>query len=73
MVIERSILHNYTPNSEHFAQCFLVVQPLQEPRVLNTFLQWPTTHTASSQEDPMDVILGLFRLMDDICSKKDFR
>lgn len=69
MLIARGILHNYTPNCEDFANCFLVLQPLQEPRVLNTFVRWPTNHVESRQEDPMDVILRLSRLADEVCNK----
>jgi hypothetical protein len=69
MLIARGIIHNYTPKCENFAQTFLVLQPLQEPRVLNTFVKWPNSHIESREEDPMDVILRLSRHMDELCSQ----
>jgi hypothetical protein len=73
MLIARGIIHNYTPKCENFAHTFLVLQPLQEPRVLNTFVKWPNSHIESREEDPMDVILRLSRLMDELCSQDDYR
>jgi hypothetical protein len=72
MLIARGIIHNYTPNCE-FAHTFLVLQPLQDPRALNTFVKWPDSHAESSKEDPMDVILRLSRQMDGLCSQDDYR
>jgi hypothetical protein len=73
MLIARGIIHNYTPKCENFAHTFLVLQPLQEPRVLNTFVKWPNSHIESREEDPMDVILRLSRLVDELCSQDDYR
>jgi hypothetical protein len=73
MLIARGIIHNYTPKCENFAHTFLVLQPLQEPRVLNMFVKWPNSHIESREEDPMDVILRLSRLMDELCSQDDYR
>lgn len=75
LLIDRGLVHNYTPKCEKLAHSFLVLQPLQEPRVLNTFVKWPSPSDERSDrdEDPMDVILRLSRLMDDICSATDYR
>lgn len=73
MLIARGIIHNYTPKCENFAHTFLVLQPLQEPRVLNTFVKWPNSHIESREEDPMDVILRLSRHMDELCSQAEYR
>jgi hypothetical protein len=73
MLVARGIIHNYTPNCENFAHTFLVLQPRQEPRVLNTSVKWPKSHTESCKEDPMDVILRVSRQMDEICSQDDYR
>lgn len=80
MLIEMGIVHNYTPKCTDFAKTFLVLQPLKEPRVLNSFIQWPsgsgdnrTTLSPNMEEtDPMDVLLRLSRLMDEICAT-DYR
>ena len=80
MLIELGIVHNYTPKCTDFSKTFLVLQPLKEPRVLNSFVKWPTgknnTATSCSPDDeatdPMDVLLRLSRLMDEICAT-DYR
>lgn len=61
MLQEYGILHNFTPRAE-FQNAFLVLQPLKEPHVLNSFLEW----RHNDQADPMDVMLNLSRLMDQI-------
>jgi hypothetical protein len=61
MLQEFGILHNFTPRAE-FQNAFLVLQPLKEPHVLNSFLEW----RHNDQADPMDVMLNLSRLMDQI-------
>lgn len=50
MLVERGVVHNYTPNCADFSKTFLVLQPLKEPRVLNSFVQWPAT--ATTKADP---------------------
>ena len=86
LLVERGVVHNYTPNCTDFSKTFLVLQPLKEPRVLNSFVHWPTstkpdkrdtaTHpsakTDATSEDPMEVLLRLSRLMDEICAT-DYR
>lgn len=67
VLIERGLVHNYTPNSESLAQAVLVLQPLRQPHALNTFLKWPSLEPIE-EEDPMDLILSLSRMMDDICA-----
>ena len=48
MLIERGIVHNYTPKCTDFSKTFLVLQPLKEPRVLNSFIQWTPESSSSS-------------------------
>jgi hypothetical protein len=42
ILTKRGIFHNYTPNSDDWMQAYLVLQPLQEPRILNTYMIWPS-------------------------------
>jgi hypothetical protein len=72
LLVERGIVHNYTPKCADFSKSFLVLQPLQEPRVLNSFVKWPTNEKSQTAQDPMDVLLRLSRLMDEIC-QSDYR
>lgn len=84
MLIERGILHNYTPNCTELSKTFLVLRPLKEPRVLNSFVKCPAPQkstsnqtetddtTASIMTNPMEVLLHLSRLMDEICAT-DYR
>jgi len=79
MLVERGVVHNYTPNCTDFSKTFLVLQPLKEPRVLNSFVDWPTSTKVekrskadTTSENSMDVLLRLSRLMDEICAT-DYR
>jgi Protein of unknown function, DUF547 len=70
-LIKQGLVHNYTPNEDDLHNCFLVLQPLQEPRLLNTFLLlFPsTTLKAAKRLDPMQVIVDLSHAMDDLCDE----
>jgi Protein of unknown function, DUF547 len=72
-LVEQGLVHNYTPNEEELHNCFLVLQPLQEPRLLNTFLLLSpsTTPKAAKRMDPMQVIVDLSHAMDDLCDEID--
>lgn len=72
-LIKEGLVHNYTPNEEDLHNCFLVLQPLQEPRLLNTFLLLPPSMTpkAAKRLDPMQVIVDLSHAMDDLCDEID--
>ena len=41
MLVERGVVNNYTPDCDDFAKTVLVLQPLKDPHVLNSFVEWP--------------------------------
>lgn len=66
-LISHGILHNYTPHERDVTASILCVQPLVQLQCMNSFMLWP--RHIGAKADPMDVMLHLSRLMDDICSK----
>jgi hypothetical protein len=70
-LIEHGLVHNYSPNVESLHHCFLVLQPLQEPRLLNTFLIHPSLRNKTPRPslDAMQVITDLSHAMDELCDE----
>jgi hypothetical protein len=70
-LIEHGLVHNYSPKVESLHHCFLVLQPLQEPRLLNTFLMHPFLRNKAPRPniDAMQVITHLSHAMDELCDE----
>lgn len=64
-LIERGLVHNYSADEQDLRKAFLVLQPLQEPRLLNTFINIP--RNKGIKADPVKVIMNLSLEIDALC------
>jgi Protein of unknown function, DUF547 len=69
MLIERGLMHNYTPEVSNLNHAYLVLQPLFNPRLLNSFVMLPWDKDFIA--DSMPLILKLSREMDALCAHQD--
>ena len=72
VLIEKGIVHNYTPKCTDLRKSFLVLRPLKDPYVLNSFVEWPPGTQTDKDTDPYEFVLDLSELMDKIC-QTDYR
>ena len=72
VLIEKGIVHNYTPKCTDLRKSFLVLRPLKDPYVLNSFVEWSSGTQTDKDTDPYGFVLNLSELMDKIC-KTDYR
>lgn len=69
VLIDRGILRTYTPKIKSLSdeRYFAALQPLWEPRVLNTFVTWPKD--LKLRKSATNIMLRLSQQMDAVCAR----